>query len=144
MRDFTKLSQQENEVLQHAYTVLTLRGISAEEDADGAYNGELILKPFINDTVPLTFDGIISVVNQLVTHLRYTSKEAKEFNQLLATMTADEGLELQNFFDRRPLTGLGSREGFLNAILLVEWCRKMRVAVDFNGLSAAVEAWRPG
>jgi hypothetical protein len=35
-RDFTKLTQQENEVLQLAYTVLQLRGISAEEDADGA------------------------------------------------------------------------------------------------------------
>jgi hypothetical protein len=142
MREFT---QQEQDAIISAESALHLRGIHVYGDLPQVNeNGQIIAAQLEKYPAPVTYDTVLAAANQLVDKLHYQSKEAKEFNVLLATMTADEVSELQSFFDRRPLTGLGVKEGFLNAILLVEWCRRMGVAVDFSGLSAAMEAWRPG
>jgi hypothetical protein len=142
---FTRtFTEQDHAVFGQVETVLVTRGIILKEGQPHAeHNGMAILTWFDkNPNVPISIDAMLSVVNQLVNELRHSSTLAKEFNILLATMTRDEFLNLQDFLRRYSLIQIdGSQEGFKNATLLIPWIRRYGYPVDVPSLAYAMEGF---
>jgi hypothetical protein len=136
-------TQEELEIINQAEQLLKLRGVITEEGNPSAlHNLKLLITPFDkNPSSPVTVDGLISVANRLADKLHYTSKAAKQLAS--SQLTAAEMDNVQDFLHRKPLVRLdGTTEGgFHNAVLLVEWLRRYRFAIDFNGLQKAMEGF---
>jgi hypothetical protein len=137
-REFT---EQDFQILDQAQAAIRLRGIDIENTEEGKKNGALIIKSFQdNSNVPVTLDGVISVVNQLADKLIFKSKIAKQLAS--SQLTAEEMDNLQDFMRRKPVVKLdGSEDGFHNAVLLVEWLRRYKFPINFDSLSKALEGF---
>ena len=135
-------TEQELEIINQLEQPFRLRGIIADDGNPLAVeNLKTVLTPFANNpNIPVTFDGLLTVLNRVGDKLHYTSKIAKQLAS--SRLTAAEMDELQDFLRRKPVVKLdGSNDGFHNAVLLVEWLRRYNYPINFDFLSKAMEGF---
>src|SRR6267378_2215623 len=129
-------TEQELAIIDQLEQQFRLRGIIADNGNPLAVeNLKTVLTPFSNNpNAPVTFDGLLTVLNRVGNKLHYTSKIAKQLAS--SQLTSAEMNELQDFLRRKPLVKLdGSYDGHHNAVLLVEWLRRYNYPIHFDSLS---------